>query len=173
MTERTWWVKAGVTPAKLAMVCVLAVVLVAVLWSQLGGGAQDIAKKPRREKSTPTKVEQPQPAKPVVSSTVVSEKERVWPKFELDSITKTDPFAMPMWYLIAHAEDEASAAGSLVRSAQVLEELRKLQTKIVVITGEDRVATIGDQSLRVGDTIEGFEVSKITKDGIVLTEPAR
>jgi hypothetical protein len=51
--------------------------------------------------------------------------------------------------------------------------LKKQQTKIVVITDSERVATIGDQSFRVGDTIEGFQVSEITKRGIVLTELSR
>ena len=43
----------------------------------------------------------------------------------------------------------------------------------MVISGEDRIATIGELSFRVGDTIEGFQVTEITTDGIVLTELGR
>ena len=52
---------------------------------------------------------------------------------------------------------------------KVLEELKKQHSKIIVISHEDRIATIGELSFRVGDMIEGFQVTAITTDGIVLT----
>jgi hypothetical protein len=175
MTERNWLERNGATPAKLATVGVLAGVLGLVLWSQLAGDAPIAAKKTRQTTAPPAKSE-PKPAmKPVSVETAkaLPPGPRAWPKLKLDDIAKTDPFAMPMWYLMAKADETDGQAGSLVRSAQVLEELKKQQTKIVVITNDERVATIGDQSFRVGDTIEGFEISEITRNGIVLTETTR
>jgi hypothetical protein len=52
----------------------------------------------------------------------------------------------------------------------VLEELKNQPAKMIMITSDDRVATIGEQSFRVGDTIEGFQVTAITTEGIELTE---
>jgi hypothetical protein len=176
MTERNWLERNGATPAKLASVAVLAGVLGLVLWSQLAGDAPIAAKKTRQTTAPQAKSGETKPAMKTVSVEPVQTqpaKPRTWPKLKLDDIAKTDPFAMPIWYLMAKADESDGQAGSLVRSAQVLEELKKQQTKIVVITDDERVATIGDQSFRVGDTIEGFEISEITRNGIVLTETAR
>jgi hypothetical protein len=176
MTERNWLARNGATPAKLATVGVLAGVLGFVIWNQVSSGVQPaVANKTRQPTAPQTQVV----AQPASTSTAVATQHqaaaetRHWPKLKLEKIVKNDPFARPMWYLMAQAEESGSQAGSLVRSAQVLEELKKQQTKIVVISGEDRVATIGEQSFRVGDTIEGFEISEITRTGIVLTETAR
>ncbi len=175
MTERNWLERTGATPAKLATIGVLAAVLGFVLWSQLAGDAPITAKK-TRQTTTPRANSALKPAvKPVSvgAAPTVPAKPRKWPKLKLEDIAKTDPFAMPMWYLMAKANEAGGEAESLVRSAQMLEELKKQRTRIVVITGDERVAAIGDHSFRVGDTVEGFEISEITKDGIVLTEAAR
>ena len=177
MTERNWLERNGATPAKLATVGILAGVLGFVIWNQVSGGAKPAVAKETRQPTAPQTQDVAQPAS--TSAAVATPQHqaaaetRRWPKLKLEKIVKNDPFARPMWYLMAQAEESGSQAGSLVRSAQVLEELKKQQTKIVVISGEDRVATIGEQSFRVGDTIEGFEISEITRTGIVLTETAR
>lgn len=176
MTERNWLERNGATPAKLATVGVLAGVLGFVIWNQVSSEAKPAIAKETRQPTAPQTQDVAQPASKsaaVATRHQAAAETRHWPKLKLEKIVKNDPFARPMWYLMAQAEESGSQAGSLVRSAQVLEELKKQQTKIVVISGEDRVATIGEQSFRVGDTIEGFEISEITRTGIVLTETAR
>ncbi len=176
MTEPNWLERNGATPAKLATVGILAGVLGFVVWNQVSGGAKPAAAKKARQVNVPQAQDVAQAASTpayVATRQSAAAETRHWPKLKLENVVKNDPFAMPMWYLMAQAEDTGSKAGSLVRSAQVLEELKKQQNRIVVISGEDRIATIGEQSFRVGDTIEGFQISEITRSGIVLTETAR
>ena len=167
MTEPNWLARSGATPRKLAMVGLLTLALIAVIWHNASGFARPVAKKARQAPIPQAKVEAASTPKPIVTIPV-----RKWPKISLDKAVKNDPFAMPSWYLMAQAE-EGTVGASLARSAQVLEELKKQQTKIIVISNEDRIATIGEQSFRVGDMIEGFQVTEITTDGIVLTETRR
>jgi hypothetical protein len=170
MTEPNWLARSGATPGKLAAVGALGVVLVIVLWSNLAPSRSTAARKPRHTPS-PAKAEK-QPAPAVAAQPLKLEKkvQRNWPKLSLDNVVKHDPFAMPMWYLTARADEQGTGVSAIARSAQVLEELKKQQTRIVVISGEERIATIGELSFRVGDMIEGFEVTAITTDGVVLTE---
>jgi hypothetical protein len=170
MTEPNWLARSGATPGKLAAVGVLGVMFVAVLWHNLAPSRPTAAEKPRPIASSAKAEKQPAQAVAVQQPKLEKKVPRKWPKLSLDDVVKHDPFAMPMWYLTARAEEEGTGASALARSAQVLEELKKQQTRIVVISGEERIATIGDLSFRVGDMIEGFQVTAITTDGVVLTE---
>lgn len=174
MTVRNWLERNGATPGKLAVVGVLALVLVVVVWSNITGSSpagvtETSSTTPPRaviaEKVPTEAVAADSSPRPVVP--------KVWPKYNLDTVVKFDPLAKPTWYLAAHAAESGTAESSQARSAQVLEQLKKQQTKIVVISGDERIATIGELNLRVGDTIEGFRVTEITTDGIVLTEYGR
>jgi hypothetical protein len=164
MTEPNWLARSGATPRKLATVGVLTLVLIAVVWHNAPESAEPVAEQAPQAPPLEAKIEAAPAPKPTL--TILARK---WPEISLDKAVRNDPFAMPSWYLMAQAE-EGTAGASLARSAQVLEELKKQQTKIIVISNEDRIATIGDQSFRVGDMIEGFQVTEITTDGIVLTE---
>lgn len=170
MTEPNWLARSGATPGKLAAVGVLGVVLVIVLWNNLAPSQPTTAEKPLPNTSPAKAEKQAAPAVAAKQPKLGKKMPRKWPKLSLDDVVKNDPFAMPMWYLTARAEEQGTEVGSLARSAQVLEELKKQQTRIVVISGEERIATIGDLSFRVGDMIEGFQVTAITTDGVVLTE---
>jgi hypothetical protein len=165
MTEPNWLARSGATPRKLAMVGGLTVALAAVIWHNATGSAEPVAKPTRQEQPPQAEVANSQTPKPSTEKAP-----RHWPKLTIEGVVKDDPFAMPMWYLVAQADDAGSAGALLARSAKVLEELKKQQSKIIVISNEDRIATIGEQSFRVGDTIEGFQVTAITSEGIVLTE---
>ncbi len=167
MTEPNWLARSGATPRKLAIVGVLTLALIAVIWHNAVGSAKPVAKKVIQTPASQAKVEKAALPNPIVNIAA-----RKWPKISLGKAVRNDPFGMPVWYLMAQAE-EGTAGASLARSAQVLEELKKQQTKIIVISNGDRIATIGEQSFRVGDMIEGFQISEITKSGIVLTETAR
>ena len=48
-------------------------------------------------------------------------------------------------------------------------KLREQGTRIVVLTDGEKVAWIGDQSVRIGDSIQGFRITDITAAGVVLT----
>lgn len=176
MTQQTWLERTGATPGKLAAVGTLTVLLVAVIWHNTTGSGSPADMEATRPTTPPQQVAtktpapaQPAPAKPGLSAKAP----RTWPRYQLEKVTKHDPLAKPMWYLVAQAAETGTTGASLARSAKVLDELRKQRTKIVVIAGDERIATIGDLSFRVGDTIEGFQVTEITTDGIVLTELGR
>jgi hypothetical protein len=176
MTEQTWLERNGATPGKLAAVGTLAVALVAVMWHNFAGSEPPVDAKITHPSTRQTEeaAKPSAPAKPApVKTELAARVPKIWPKYSLATVTKHDPLAKPMWYLMAQASETGTAGASLARSAQVLEELRKQPTKIVVISGDDRIATIGELSFRVGDTIEGFQVTEITTDGIVLTELGR
>lgn len=168
MTGRNWLEKAGASPAKLALVGVLSLALVAVFRHNASSTAAAPPDKKARQATAPQN-ELVSQSRPVAVKMLQTQEPKKWPKIAFESIVAHDPFALPMWYLTAQA-DEAGTAGSLARTTQVLEELKKQKSKIVVITDEERVAMIGELNLRVGDTIEGFEVTEITTEGIVLTE---
>jgi hypothetical protein len=170
MTEPNWLARSGATPGKLAAVGALGVVLVIVLWSNLAPSRPTAARKPRQSTSPAKAEKQPAPAVAAQPPKLEKKVPRNWPKLSLDDVVKHDPFAMPMWYLTARADEQGTGVSAIARSAQVLEELKKEQTRIVVISGEERIATIGELSFRVGDMIEGFQVTAITTDGVVLTE---
>lgn len=177
MTEQNWLARSGATPGKLAAIGILGLVLVTVIWRNVAGSSPTKPAKASHP-STSAKAEtalakpasKPQAA---ISKRIESETPRVWPQVSLEQTVKHDPFALPMWYLMAQADEAGSPGAAIAKSAQVLEELKRQQTKIVVISSEDRVATIGERSYRVGDMIEGFKVTAITTEGIVLTETSR
>ncbi len=172
MTEQNWLARTGATPAKLAVVCGLTVALVAIIWHNASGTTQPPSVRKTHQTAAPQEqvvANKGQDSSPV-EEPMAKNVPRIWPKFKLENLVKNDPFTMPMWYLVAHTDDAGPPGASLARSAQVLEELKKQPAKMIMITSEDRVATIGEQSYRVGDKIEGFQVTAITTEGIVLTE---
>jgi hypothetical protein len=114
------------------------------------------------------------------SSDATQEKQiaKSWPKLSLDKILAHDPLAAPDWLLAAKSDaptvdDEGrllAQSKSRARNAEVLEQLREEGTKVVVISGGEKRAIIGDQTVRIGDLIEGFQITDITRQGVVLTE---
>jgi len=193
MKEQNLMQRMGATPGKLALVGVLAVILVAVVVRQLPDktAAPEIANrrptsnhKQVAHKPTPT---QPKniPAKSKFEKTKSSTNSKeqplqkpTWPELSLDTIVAFDPFAPPEWLTAARAAEQSgdpdglhlSEASRKKRKNEVLAELRKQGTTIVVISKEEKRASIGEQSVRIGDHIEGFLISDITKQGVVLSE---
>lgn len=177
MSEPTWKQKAGATPGKLALVGCLAVGFVFVLWKAQSGGADET----RVSKSPPQSVV---PQKVAVTKKVLVPKiddteqakaqlQHEWPTLPLETVVKKDPFAMPSWYLATMDSVATSVDEAAKQSEQLLEKLRKEQAKIIVISHGERIATIGNESYRVGDAVAGFEVTEINRDGVVLTEIER
>ncbi|TWU29454.1 hypothetical protein [Bythopirellula polymerisocia] len=173
MSERTWMQKSGATPRKLALVVCLAVGLVFVLWNQQTDGTDETLVSRSTPQSPPN--QQAEVAnKNLVSQKVDAEsKEQIplkWPQMPLERVVKNDPFAMPAWYLATIVDPSQSSGEIASQTEQLLEKLRNEQRMIVVISNGERIATFGDESFRVGDTVAGYEITEINTDGIVLTE---
>lgn len=182
----------GATPGKLALVGVLAVVLVAVVVGQW----PDATRPPKLALRRPTpSSNQLNPQQAFLQKTIQEPSQRndsslstnasgrspepqAWPELSLETIVAFDPFAEPQWLSAARTADQTGDPHGLLLSeearrshkAELLEKLRGQGTTIVVITSNEKRATIGKQSVRIGDHIEGFLITDITKQGVVLSE---
>lgn len=165
MNEPTWQQRLGATPGKLAVVAILAVMLGYVLLNQSRSDVNTIASSAPQTKS-PVKRSEKSDKTEHVKAKQDSVEKRSWPEMSVAQACRSDPFARPVWYLSTLEEPVEPVRGA----SQTIEALSKLGPKIIVIAGEERIATIGDQEYREGDTIEGLVISEITSDGIVFTE---
>jgi hypothetical protein len=184
MTNVTISERIGVTRGKLALVGVLAVVLVVVIVVQLPGPAS-VDKAATTAITSLGELEQVDNDKGESNSETnqanknrIDTRPRQWPKLSIDTIIAFDPLVTPSWYVaaaqveptneqddlsLAEAEDNARAAA--------LATLQQTGASIVLIANGERIATIGEQSVRIGDSIQGFQVSDITDQGVILTRP--
>ena len=171
----------GATRGKLALVGVLVVVLVAVIGMQLSGSS-NIDNLPTAAASdmpgwqgnvdVDTASDSSAPPAPPVEKPP-----RTWPELSMEVIVACDPLAAPPWYLDAMELDQskdqsdgnpASAEGA--PDSLILAELQEAGATIVLIANGKRIATIGDRQIRIGDRIEGYQVSDITDQGVILTK---
>jgi len=164
----------GATPGKLALISVLAVVLAGVIVGQLPDASPPNDVVPQKAESSESKQEKgARNASAPTSSTKPNQqtfKPRQWPRLSVEEASAFDPFAAtgplaapPSMATKPIAEDE-------IKDSQALEELLQQEATIVVIADKDKVATIGTQQLRIGDVVEGYQVTDITTQGVVLTE---
>lgn len=158
--------KLGVTPGKLALIGVLAIVLVMVVVKQLPESAnktvctaptvasQQLAKAANvRPETSSTKPE----------DTYAEHELPTWPKIDLMETLASNPFAQPSWFVL-----EKRAAIDPHVEARELAELQEQGASIVVIAEGQKSARIGDQKYRIGDILEGYQVTDITTRGIIL-----
>ena len=183
--------KAGVTPGKLALVGVLALVFIGVIVCQLPDNSvtSQPATRDSSEKLSQPSQQRPSDAggtrsnvakdtTPPTSQAPTEQPIRTWPKLSLDRILSYDPLAAPDWLVDArNAAPPVDEASRLVaeaereqRKEEVLRQLREQGAKVIVFSGNDKRAAIGNQSVRIGETIEGFRITDITREGVVLTE---
>ena len=186
--------RTGATPGKLALVAVLAVVLVGVIVMQLpdrtapalaGRSTQTpsrsdpTSRRPAQVKATDSASSSQSDPNTDRLKTTEQTVPRNWPDFPMATIVAHDPLAAPEWVIAAQqhgvsARDmEPNAIAKSKRNADALSMLRKQGAKVVVISGSEKRASIGEQSVRIGETIEGFRIIDITKQGVVLTELGR
>ena len=165
----------GATRGKLALVGVLAVVLVVVIVVQLRGSG-GIQSSPA---ATSVSTHEEQTVVAALSATKSSSKQnpaREWPELTMDAIARFDPLMAPAWYVAAtrpvQPDEQDDSVAEETAENQGLKNLLQTGASIVLISDEQRVATIGEQQVRIGDQIEGYEVSDITEQGIVLTKSA-
>jgi hypothetical protein len=185
----------GVTPAKLALIAVLAVVLVAVLYLQFGtpsaGTAEGMKPTPRRTPvaaqpaaATPAPGAKNAESPPESPKYLNLEVSAGWQATDLRQAIKYDPFALPSSFpkrLEAGAADKQAQETSKAEDSRAAENARaealknmqsdfsQLQRKGVHVVMQEHdkyVALIGDKTIHVGDEIDGFTVVAIDAQGV-------
>lgn len=184
--------QAGVTPGKLVLIGVLAVVLVGVLYIQYGPTTQQAETNapqptataestvgPARSAPTTAVVLEPVDAAPRKQTGAVAG----WQSPDLGSIVQYDPFSLPASFPQPRHDDEGALAQDAVQTldasaqqAALAAERTKSEAELqglrqqgvhVIIRREDRyVAIVGDKEVHVGDEIDGFKVIGIDADGV-------
>ncbi len=189
MTQRKLPDKFGATPGKLALIGLLAVVLIWVIVRQLPGSsaavetvnsnsgqATSVSASPKS--ASTQQVVRRRSAKVISSSnkqSPIAGVHQSWPKLRMDAVLAADPFAAPQWFTLAvrekAAQDLPAAADDKQEEIEKsLEEFRKQGAAIVVISNRDKMATLGSHEVRIGDVVDGFIVTNISTEGVVLTE---
>ena len=168
----------GFTPAKGALVAVLAIGL-GVVWGPQLAGPFDGNKKPVARASQPiqsaptpdTKTQRPRRTRgvpPRPSTPVV--RDRPTPTIGLAEAVSYDPFAAPRWSPVARRADRRSSglSADAAELAERFETIRESGVAMILVSGEGRAAQVGDQTLRVGDRVDGFEVVEINDSGVIF-----
>jgi hypothetical protein len=180
----------GVTPTKLKLICLLAVMLVAVLYLQYGRSSAEVAptkpsaRSTRAAKSDDATTSQSSPGKKENSASELVDN-LSWNAPELASVIHYDPFALPAAFpqpkptlvgvnpaeggatVLAAAEMSEEARLNALRETQTeLERLRKQGVQIILTEGDQFVAMIGKDTFHVGDEIGGFKITAIDSDGV-------
>jgi len=151
--------KLGVTRGKLALVAVLSVVLVVVIVQQLPEGAaqpDETAAAAAELRPTNTKSE----AAIATSNAKSNADMRPWPTSDVATAIANDPFALPEWV------DRPEAVQN--DNANLLADLQEQGASIVMIGTGEKSARVGDHRVRVGDVLDGYRITDITDQGIVL-----
>lgn len=151
---------AGATRGQLVLVGVLAVILIGVIANNLRGSAE--------EPSAPLPAIVPAtsgPASPGTKGSPFGEfaVDADWPEPSLEQLIKFDPLAPP-----------AAIAGGELGSDSTnnsLSKLQQAQDAIIFVSGDQRVARIGETEYHVGDAVGRFRITEISSAGIVLSEP--
>lgn len=174
----------GATPGKLAVVGLLCAVMAVVWWQAIAGSVRTSTSKAAAAKSSAASSEatasvsqsltvkndggRASSQTPADTKTVVAD----WPKLPLADAIKNDPFAKPGWAILRKEPQMVAKAeaGDAANEAVTREELLQQGTKLIVISGERKVATIGDREVTIGDTLGEYKVLDITSRGVVLSD---
>ena len=178
---------AGATPGKLALIGVLALALVGVVWKNFSGGSGEKltarVEKERPELAAASAAVMPAPSggpavntegTPAPAGAAVANGvnsfgdfavDQSWPEPALDEVIKHDPLAAGGW---AGAPTKSPEDEALTEKR--INELMASKDAIIFMAGDKRVARIGTQEFRVGDTLGRYKISEITSQGMVLSE---
>jgi hypothetical protein len=88
-----------------------------------------------------------------------------WPEAPLKEVTEYDPFAISKWAALAVGVDGAPALDQ-----EQINELLAAENAIILVSGDRRIARIGDQEFQVGDVLGRFKITDISSKGVVLSE---
>lgn len=160
MKQITQLEKMGATPGKLALIAVLASVLVFVIVRQLpsrGSGQSSSTQVQAHARATEEVSQEPQQALVTESE----EAELPWPPLDMIELLAIDPFSTPSWAVQPETDADQTEATDLV-------QLQKQGVSVVMITEEGKTASIGERNVHVGDVLEGYQITDITAQGIVV-----
>lgn len=190
--QLTWMERNNVTPGKLILIGLLAVVFLGVVGYQLGPlffrggpGVAVVATEPRRQReaaqatTNETKPNEAQAGGETVDKVVsVPRRNSVWPTIALEDAIRHDPFRMPVSVRDAilaerqrneQPEVETESVDEVIaRREALLVVMVKQGVDVVIVDGETAVAAIGELELRVGDVFDGLLVKSITRNGVEL-----
>lgn len=190
--QPSWAKQAGVTPGKLALIAILAVVLGGVLYIQFAPQSSSAPLSDHSAVSTVTaasKAPPPAPAgAPAATSAPAAGRKKTgtvasWHSPELMSIVTYDPFALPAAFpqptqvdaqgalaQTATAEEASAQLEALeaerTKSETELAGLRQQGVAVIIKKKQMYVAIVGNQEVHVGDEINGFTVIAIDADGV-------
>jgi hypothetical protein len=184
----------GLTPGKLTLIGVLAVVLLGVLYLQFGGSEAEApttkpARKPRQA-ATASETAQSTSAAPKQAATSGLADISAWHTPALEKVVEYDPFALPAAFpqpksSAAALELSNSSASALAKfdeearaklQKQVESELgtmRKQGVQVILTRGDQFVAMIGGKTYHVGDEIGGFTITAIDASGVHVERAVR
>jgi hypothetical protein len=183
----------NVTPAKLAVIGLLAVVLIAVLYIQFGpsatsalpepGSAAARSRRPPRpatvNRAAPKGEEKPSAEQTEPLALINGEQ---WKSPQLADVIRYDPLALPAAFPQPPTTGSVAAASveggeAVDTSAEQLEkyvaqlkadlvQLQQQGVHIIIDGRKESAAVIGDRTIHVGDEINGFTVTAIEHDGV-------
>jgi len=157
--------KMGATPGKLALVGVLSLILIAVIAMQMPASVADVPLgRTSTSKSPKIRGIRNDTAAQTEASTIET-KTHAWPKVDLAATLAIDPFAKPSW-----TRKQVLKPSESKSTPSILAELRKQGASIVVIAADGKSAKIGDQNVYIGDILEGYQVTYITTQGVLLNK---
>jgi hypothetical protein len=190
--KSSWAKQAGITPGKLVLIAVLAVVLGGVLYIQFA--PQSSSSPPPSHPVPPTVAAARKlpvqnlvgvPALPSETATLRKKTGEVasWHSPELTPIVAYDPFALPAAFPqptkvdeqggLAQSEaavdpsvQQAELEAERTKSESELAGLREQGVAVVIKKKKEWYAIVGDQEIHVGDQINGFTVIAIDAGGV-------
>jgi hypothetical protein len=176
--------KTGLTPVKMAIIGLLAVVLLAIVLVQFTGSKPGLdLTKIRGAKGTPSPAGEgpanrsggPAPA------AAPAGKPAKWQGIPRSEVVLHDPFALPAKLRPGSIAGENAKDGGTSRGGESADELQRRRDALfatlrekgvgmILSTPQGPTATIGTLQLRVGDIIEGLRVAKIGPQGVEFVE---
>ena len=186
--------QAGVTPGRIILIGVLAIVLGAVLYSRFGpesaqGPPPTASRSAARQRATKagSAAAKSAEAAALKKTGAVS----VWQSPELAAVVKHDPFALPAAFpqprqpgdeadLAQNAAQAQSASAQLAaleaertKSEAELQALRQQGVHVIIENKNNKkqyVAVVGTEKVHVGDKIQGFTVIAIDANGVQVAK---
>ncbi len=194
--KQSWTKQAGVTPSKLALIAVLAVVLVGVLYRQFAPESKpplSVAPPPVFTTSVASAPSASPPVAAVAPPDQSAPRKRTgavasWSSPEFTPVVDFDPFALPASFPQpqhadeqvalaqgATAAEEASAQQAALEAERTksegeLQGLKQQGVAVIIKKNKKYVALVGDQEVQVGDEINGFKVIAIDADGAIVAK---
>jgi hypothetical protein len=183
----------GLTPGKAVLVGVLGVVLVGITYTKyVASDGSDVGPPLAESADTNAGLTVAPPTASAADSALPAEDAQAmveldqskWAPPELAAVVSFDPFALPQAFpqparavfdpslaaegTSAEAFQAQQLAEALEQMQRQLEELQQRGVHVIVDLRDERVAMIGDRTVRVGDEINGFIVTAIEPDGVCV-----